>query len=129
VSQTTSGDAPIPSGTGSLPPDSIYYFAGYWGYLGIEFDRPTLLLVPRSGDCSLITPLMESDKGRLMTWVTDVRTWEDGAGSECRAPLEALLDGGITVAGKYGTRVGDSIVVTESGFDYLTPYPKALRIL
>jgi Xaa-Pro aminopeptidase len=39
------------------------------------------------------------------------------------------VDGGITVAGQFGTRVGDSVVVTDTGFDYLTPYPKELRIL
>lgn len=74
-------------------PDSIYYISGYWGYLGVEFGRPTLLLVPRDGDCTLITPLMESDMGRLMTWVADVRPWEDGVGGEWRAPLEVLLGG------------------------------------
>ncbi len=41
-------------------PDSIYYLSGYWGYLGIEFGRPTLLWVPQAGDCTVITPLMES---------------------------------------------------------------------
>ena len=39
------------------------------------------------------------------------------------------VDGGITIPGKFGARVGDSIVVTEEGFEYLTPYPKDLRIL
>ena len=27
--------------------DSIAYLAGFWGYLGIEFGRPTLLLIPQ----------------------------------------------------------------------------------
>ncbi len=39
------------------------------------------------------------------------------------------VDGGITVPGEYGARVGDSILVTDTGFEYLTPYPKALRVL
>jgi Xaa-Pro aminopeptidase len=39
------------------------------------------------------------------------------------------VDGGITIPAKFGARVGDSIVVTEDGFEYLTPYPKDLRIL
>ena len=39
------------------------------------------------------------------------------------------VDGGITVPRQFGARVGDSIVVTDSGFDYLTPYPKDLRVL
>jgi len=39
------------------------------------------------------------------------------------------IDGAVTIPGEFGARVGDSIVVTEKGFDYLTPYPKELRIL
>lgn len=39
------------------------------------------------------------------------------------------VDGGLTVPGKFGARVGDSIVVTADGFDYLTPYPKDLTII
>jgi Xaa-Pro aminopeptidase len=39
------------------------------------------------------------------------------------------VDGGLTVPGAYGARVGDSVVVTENGFEYLTPYPKELRLL
>ena len=39
------------------------------------------------------------------------------------------VDGGITVPGKFGARVGDSILVTEAGFDYLTDYPRDLTVL
>lgn len=39
------------------------------------------------------------------------------------------VDGGLTVAGQFGARVGDSIVVTADGFDYLTPYPKDLTVI
>jgi len=39
------------------------------------------------------------------------------------------VDGGLTVTGQFGARVGDSIVVTASGFEYLTPYPKTLTIV
>lgn len=35
----------------------------------------------------------------------------------------------ITVPGEFGARIGDSIVVTNNGFEYLTPYPKGLRVL
>ena len=58
--------------------DSIAYFAGAWGYLGMEFGRPTMMLVPQEGECILITPLMESAMVAEMTWVEDVRPWEDG---------------------------------------------------
>ncbi len=50
-----------------------------------------------------------------------------------RTPLQPgmtfAVDGGITIAGRYGTRVGDSIVVTETGFEFLTVYRKDLRVL
>ncbi len=58
--------------------DSIAYFAGAWGYLGMEFGRPTAMLVPADGECIVITPLMESEMVTEMTWVEDVRPWEDG---------------------------------------------------
>ncbi len=56
---------------------SIAYFAGFWGYLGVEFGRPTFLIV-RAHDAPLvITPMMESEMVCAMTWVEDVRGWED----------------------------------------------------
>lgn len=61
-------------------PDSIAYFGGYWNYLGMEFGRPTLMLVPSDGAPAIVTPLMESDMCREMTWLADVRPWEDGDG-------------------------------------------------
>ncbi|MBT3142295.1 aminopeptidase P family protein [Phaeobacter gallaeciensis] len=56
---------------------SIAYLAGFWGYLGIEFGRPTMLLVDADEAPVVITPLMESEMVGAMTWVEDVRTWED----------------------------------------------------
>jgi Xaa-Pro aminopeptidase len=81
-------------------PDSIYYLAGYWGYLGIEFGRPTLLFVPRAGACAVITPLMESEMARAMTWIEDVRPWADGVAGEWTGPLQALMGerAGFTLA-------------------------------
>ncbi len=35
-------------------------------------------------------------------------------------------DGAVSIPGKAVTRIGDSIVATEDGFDYLTSYPKEL---
>ena len=56
---------------------SIAYLAGFWGYLGIEFGRPTMLVVRVDDDPVVITPLMESEMVGAMTWVSDVRVWED----------------------------------------------------
>ena len=50
-----------------------------------------------------------------------------------KTPIEAgmtfAVDGGITIPGEFGARVGDSIVVTESGFEFLTDFPRALTVL
>ena len=46
-----------------------------------------------------------------------------------RAGMAFAVDGGITIAGEYGARIGDSVVVTDRGFEYLTDYPRELTIL
>ncbi len=56
---------------------SIAYLAGFWGYLGIEFGRPTMLVVDVDDAPIIITPLMESEMIGAMTWVGDIRVWED----------------------------------------------------
>jgi len=46
-----------------------------------------------------------------------------------RAGMTFAIDGGITIPRTMGGRVGDSIVVTEDGFEYFTPYPKDLCVV
>ncbi len=70
---------------------SIAYLAGFWGYLSLEFGRPTLLIL-RSGEAPVVlTPLMESEMVSAMTWVEDVRTWEDAGERRWERVLGALL--------------------------------------
>ncbi len=72
---------------------SIAYLAGFWGYLGIEFGRPTMLVVAGDDAPIVITPLMESEMVGAMTWVEDIRVWEDmGQRSWGRALAGALGD-------------------------------------
>ena len=73
---------------------SIAYLAGFWGYLGIEFGRPTLLLVYPDRPPVVITPLMESEMVSAMTWVEDVRTWEDSGPRSWAAALSKALPHG-----------------------------------
>jgi Xaa-Pro dipeptidase len=56
---------------------SIGYLAGFWGYLSVEFGRPTFLLVRPDEAPVVITPLMESEMVSAMTWVENIETWED----------------------------------------------------
>ena len=39
--------------------DSLYYFTGYYNFLHMDFARPTILLVPKDNDSTLITPLLD----------------------------------------------------------------------
>lgn len=71
--------------------DTIAYFGGFWGYLGVEFGRPTLMLVPRDGAPTVITPLMESEMVAAMTWVEDVRPWEDAGDNRWESLLRNYL--------------------------------------
>jgi Xaa-Pro dipeptidase len=81
-------------------PDNIYYLSAYWGFLGMDFGRPTMVVVPRSGACTVITPSLEAEMARAMTWIDDIREWTDGVGEEWVTHLRDLL------SGKKNMRVG-----------------------
>ncbi len=70
---------------------SIAYLAGFWGYAGIEFGRPTMLVVRPGVAPTIITPLMESEMVAEMSWVEDIKDWEDsGPRSWARVLAEVL---------------------------------------
>src|SRR5262245_64797132 len=56
---------------------SIAYLAGFWGYLSVEFGRPTCLVLRPDQEPVVVTPLMESEMVGKMTWVKQIRTWTD----------------------------------------------------
>ena len=70
---------------------AIAYLAGFWGYLGIEFGRPTMLVVPSDDAPVVITPLMESEMVGAMTWVSDIRVWEDAGENSWGRALAGTL--------------------------------------
>jgi len=70
---------------------SIAYLAGFWGYLSIEFGRPTMLLVYVDSDPVVVTPLMESEMVAAMTWVEKIETWEDSGPNRWEAVLARIL--------------------------------------
>jgi len=72
-------------------PDNIYFLTGFWGYLGMDFGRPTILAVPRTGAPTLITPGLEAEMAANMTWIEDIRQWTDGIDGEWQARLDELL--------------------------------------
>jgi Xaa-Pro aminopeptidase len=54
---------------------------------------------------------------------------KEGDQTLLKAGMTFAVDGGISVDGKLGGRIGDSIVVTEHGFEYLTEYPRKLLVV
>jgi Xaa-Pro aminopeptidase len=36
------------------------------------------------------------------------------------------VDGGISVDGRLGGRIGDSVAVTDTGIEYITEYPREI---
>jgi Xaa-Pro aminopeptidase len=46
-----------------------------------------------------------------------------------QAGMTFAVDGGISVDGELGGRIGDSIVVTETGCDYITNYPRKILMV
>jgi Xaa-Pro aminopeptidase len=77
---------------------SIAYLAGFWGYLGIEFGRPSMLIVDAHDAPTVITPLMESEMVTAMTWVENIQKWEDfGENSWARALQSVLGDNPKTI--------------------------------
>jgi Xaa-Pro aminopeptidase len=73
-------------------PGSVFYYSGYYGYLYMEFGRPTFLLIPRSGACSIITPTLEVEMAQRTSWVDDVIPWLDGKNGEWRTPLAKKIE-------------------------------------
>lgn len=43
--------------------------------------------------------------------------------------MTLAIDANITIPGEFGARVGDSIVVTEAGYECLTEFPRDLRVV
>lgn len=70
---------------------SIAYLAGFWGYLGIEFGRPAMLFLSVEKEPIVITPLMESKMVTAMTWVEDIRPWEDSGKNNWSQVLEKAI--------------------------------------
>ncbi len=70
---------------------SIAYYAGFWGYLGIEFGRPTFLIARADSAPIILTPLMESEMVAAMTWVEDIRTWQDSGENSWQNVLMGIL--------------------------------------
>lgn len=74
-------------------PDSVFCFSGFCGYVGLELGRPTIVVIPRCGEPTLITPAMEAEMARAMTWIRDIREWTDGIDGEWAKHVSNVLEG------------------------------------
>ena len=82
---------------------SIGYLAGFWGYLSVEFGRPTALVVRPDAAPVVVTPLMESEMVAAMTWVEEIVTWEDMGNNHWVHVLPKVLGDARRVAVEKGT--------------------------
>ena len=71
--------------------DNLYYFTGYHDFLHMDFNRPTILLVPKDEQSILITPLLDVLLVPEDTPVDKIETWIDGIGEEWRECLPKII--------------------------------------
>ncbi|MCG6890917.1 MAG: Xaa-Pro peptidase family protein [Gammaproteobacteria bacterium] len=97
---------------------SIAYLAGFWGYLSVEFGRPTFLLVRPDAEPQVITPLMESEMVGAMTWVENISTWEDSGARRWENVLAAAIGDN---PGKIGVEIAALPPIVRNWFDDQMP--------
>ncbi|BBO78813.1 peptidase [Desulfosarcina widdelii] len=71
-------------------PDSVFYLSAFWGYLGMQFGRPTVLAVPDAGNCTIVTPSLEAEMAEKMSWIDTICQWSDGIDGEWRKCLQEI---------------------------------------
>lgn len=96
---------------------SIAYLAGFWGYLGVEFGRPTCLILRPDADPVVLTPLMESKMVATMTWIDEIVTWEDMGSNHWADLLPGLLRGASVI----GVEMGSIPALLRTWFDTAMP--------
>jgi Xaa-Pro dipeptidase len=113
---------------------SIAWLAAFWGYLSVEFGRPTCLIVRPDADPVVLTPLMESEMAGAMTWVGDVMTWEDAGNNRWENVLAQLLGQARSVAVEKSTlpallRNWFDARMPETALEDVSPVLGAMRMI
>ncbi len=93
---------------------SIAYLGGFWGYLSIEFGRPTFLIIRADKAPIIITPLMESEMVEAMTWIENIATWEDAGANGWQKVLGDALG---QSPGSIGVEAGVLPAIVRNWFD------------
>ena len=71
--------------------DNIYYLAGYYDYLHMDFGRPTVLIIPKDDEPVLITPMLDFNSAKILAKVKNISPWNDGMGNEWREEIPARV--------------------------------------
>ena len=71
--------------------DNIYYLAGYYDYLHMDFGRPTVLIIPKDDEPVLITPMLDFNSAKVLANVDNISPWNDGMGNEWREEIPARV--------------------------------------
>ena len=100
---------------------SIAYLAGFWGYLSVEFGRPTFLLIRPDQEPVVITPLMESEMVSAMTWIDRIMTWEDAGENRWENVLNKALG---EAPGRVGVEAFSLHPIVRNWFDDQMPGKK-----
>jgi len=94
--------------------DSLYYFTGYHDFLHMDFGRPTILLVPKDDESTLITPLLDVLLVPEDAPLKKIETWNDGVGNEWREFLPKIINQKKNIAcEKYKINAPVSIYLSE----------------
>jgi len=80
----------------------------------VEFGRPTFLLVQPDQSPVGITPLMESEMVSAMTWVEDIKTWEDSGPNRWENVLKKALGNNT---GRIGVEAAALPPIVRNWFD------------
>ena len=75
-----------------MDPDSIYYFTAFWGDLGVEFGRPSIVIIPRNEEPIIITSSIEGEMCKRMSWISKIHLYHDSVGREWIDPFETILE-------------------------------------
>ena len=114
--------------------DSLYYFTGYHDFLHMDFGRPTILLVPKDDESTLITPLLDVLLVPEDAPVEKIETWNDGVGDEWREFLPKIINKKKNIAcEKYKINAPVSIYLSEltngKPMGDITPIINDIRII
>lgn len=104
---------------------SIAYLAGFWGYLSVEFGRPTFLIVRPEDEPIVITPLMESEMVSAMTWVSTIMTWQDSGADRWENVLERAIG---KDCGNVAVEAGALPAIVRNWFDSTLPGERLLDV-